>query len=75
MSKNTQDGEPISAADFAAILSTTLAMAAEAGLSVGVRSRAATGDRPAGLLIYVSGLTVTENGQLVVDAPALPVEV
>lgn len=56
--------ERINAADFAAILSTTLAMATEAGLSVGVRNRAAAG-RPAGLLIFIEGLNTTADGRLI----------
>lgn len=59
----------LTAADFAAILSTTLAMAAEVGLSVGVRNRTAAGDRAAGLLIFVEGLGVAEDGRLTADAP------
>lgn len=62
MSENTHK---LTAADFADILSTTLAMADEAGLSVGVRNRAATGDRPAGLLIFIGGLSTTADGRLV----------
>lgn len=57
--------ERINAADFAAILSTTLAMADEAGLSVGVRNRPPTGDRPAGLLIFIEGLSATADGRLI----------
>ncbi len=70
MSKNIQTDEPITAADFAAILSTTLAMATETGLQVGVRNRAADDNRPAGLLIFVSGIQVDEGGELVAPAPA-----
>jgi hypothetical protein len=73
MSRNTQSEEPITAADFTAILSTTLAMAAEAGLRVGVRNRAADDNRPAGLLIFVSGIQVGEGGELVAPAPAVGV--
>ena len=62
MSENTHK---LTAADFADILSTTLAMATEAGLSVGVRSRAATSDRPAGLLIFIEGLSATADGRLI----------
>ena len=64
--KVPQEGK-INAADFAAILSTTLAMADEAGLSVGVRNRLPTGDRPAGLLIFIGGLSTTADGRLVAD--------
>lgn len=56
--------ERLNAADFAAILSTTLAMATEAGLSVGVRNRTAAG-RPAGLLIFIEGLSATADGRLI----------
>lgn len=58
-----QEGK-LNAADFAAILSTTLAMAAEAGLSVGVRNRPGDGGRPAGLLIFIAGLSATDDGRL-----------
>ena len=64
--KIPQEGK-INAADFAAILSTTLAMADEAGLSVGVRNRTATGDRPAGLLIFIEGLNTTDDGRLIAE--------
>ena len=43
--KVPQGETPLEAADFADILSTTLAMAAEAGLSVGVRNRPGEGLR------------------------------
>ena len=55
----------LDATDFAAILSTTLAMATEANLSVGVRNRAATNTHSQGLLIFIEGLFVTEDGHLV----------
>ena len=59
------DEQPaLTAADFAAILSSTLAMAAEAGLSVGVRNRPAVDGRPAGLLVFVSGLGANSDGRL-----------
>lgn len=64
----------LNAADFAAILSTTLAMADEAGLSVGVRNRAATGDRPAGLLIFIEGLNTTADGRLEEESTPAPTE-
>lgn len=51
--------QELTAPDFADILATTLAMAAEAGLSVGVRNV------EAGLLIRVGGLAVDEDGRLV----------
>lgn len=54
----------LTAADFAAILSSTLALATEAGLTVGVRATQATPTRPAGLMLFVSGLTVGEDGQI-----------
>lgn len=59
----------LSAADFAAILSTTLAMATEAGLTVGVRQSEATGTRPAGLLVFVSGLSIDAEGRLIALEP------
>ena len=52
----------LAAADFADILTTTLALAAEAGLSVGVQNRPATDVRPGGLLLFVSGLCVDAQG-------------
>lgn len=60
----TNEQKDLDAADFAAILSTTLAMATEAGLSVGVRNRDETGGRAAGLLIFIEGLSVTDDGRL-----------
>ena len=65
MSNNTHT---LTAADFAAILSTTLALATETGLSVGVRNRPASPGRPAGLLIFVEGLRVADDGRLIADA-------
>jgi len=62
----------LTAADFADILSTTLAMAAEAGLFVGVQNRPATGNRAAGLLIFIGGLNTTTDGRL--TATMLPPE-
>ena len=64
---NTEQKD-LDAADFAAILSTTLAMATEAGLSVGVRNRPASLGRAAGLLIFVEGLGVADDGRLIADA-------
>ncbi len=55
----------LTAADFAAILSSTLALATEAGLTVGVRRADATPTRPAGLLLFIAGLTVDADGRLV----------
>ena len=62
MSENTHT---LTAADFAAILAATLAMAAEAGLSIGVQNRPVTETRPAGLLLFVSGLAVDAQGRIV----------
>ena len=61
MSDNTH---VLTAADFADILATTLAMATEAGLSVGVQNRLATEFRPGGLLLFVSGLGVDAEGHI-----------
>lgn len=60
----SEEQPALTAADFAAILTSTLAMAAEAGLSVGVRNRPAVDGRPAGLLIFVSALSATPDGRL-----------
>lgn len=68
--KVPQRETPLDAADFAAILSTTLAMAAEAGLSVGVRNRPADNARAAGLLIFIEGLGV--NGGRIVAHELAP---
>lgn len=59
MSNNTHT---LSAADFAAILSSTLALAAEAGLIVGVRNADANAKRPDGLMIYISALRTDGEG-------------
>lgn len=59
-----KENPEFTAADFADILSTTLAMAAEAGLSVGVRKSEATASRPAGLLVFVAGLTADSDGRI-----------
>lgn len=58
MSKNTYKLTP---ADFADILGVTLAMAAEAGLTVGVREAPANKQRPAGVMLYISGLTTADG--------------
>lgn len=68
--KSTANGAQIDAADFAAILSTTLAMAAEVGLSVGIRERPASDGRAAGLLIFIEGLGV--NGGRIVAHELAP---
>lgn len=68
--KVPQRETPLDAADFAAILSTTLAMAAEAGLSVGVRNRPADNARPAGLLLFIAGLSVDAQGRIVAAVTA-----
>ena len=62
---DTQEIPALTAADFADILSSTLALATEAGLTIGVRAAQATPTRPAGLLLFVAGLTVGEDGQIV----------
>jgi hypothetical protein len=61
MSENTHQLTP---ADFADILTSTLALAAEAGLAVGVRNATANEKRPEGLLIYVSGLRTDGSGAI-----------
>ena len=61
MSENTHT---LTAADFADILATTLALATEAGLSVGVQNRPATDSRPGGLLVFVSGLSADAQGHI-----------
>ena len=70
MSDNTHT---LTAADFADILATTLALATEAGLSVGVQNRPATDVRPGGLLVFVSGLTADAQGHIAAT-PAPPEE-
>lgn len=65
----SEEAPALTAADFAAILSSTLAMAAEAGLAVGVRNRPADGSRPAGLLVFIEGLNATADGRLIPPAP------
>lgn len=60
----SKDTHTLTAADFADILTTTLALAAEAGLSVGVQNRPATDVRPGGLLLFVSGLGVDAEGHI-----------
>lgn len=67
--QNEAIDETLLAADFADILAATLAMAPEAGLSVGVRNREADGNRPAGLLIYISGLQVDPAGRITEGDP------
>lgn len=71
MSQNTHTLTP---ADFAAILSSTLAMAEEAGLIVGVRNASANEKRPDGLMIYIAGLRTNGEGTVfapeVAEAPA-----
>ena len=61
----TNETNYLSAAEFAAILSTTLAMAEEAGVQLGIRNAQANERRPAGLLIYLGGIGVDEEGQLI----------
>ena len=59
------DADHLDAADFAAILSSTLALAAEVGLDIGVRATQATPTRPAGLLLFIAGLSVDAQGHIV----------
>ena len=61
MSENTHT---LTATDFADILATTLTLAAEAGLSVGVQIRPTTDVRPGGLLVFVSGLSADGQGHI-----------
>ena len=53
----SKDTHTLTAADFADILTTTLALAAEAGFSVGVQNRTANDGKPGGLPVFVSCLT------------------
>lgn len=66
--KSTAKTPALTAADFADILATTLAMAAEVGLSVAARKSEATAARPAGLLLFVEGLSATDDGRIVAIA-------
>lgn len=50
--------------DVADILASTLQLMKEQGLVVGVRPAAAKAERAAGLLIYVSGITLAADGNL-----------
>lgn len=63
---------PLTSADFADILSSTLALAAEVGLAVGVRNRPPADGRPAGLLVFIEGLSATPDGRLTAPAPGVP---
>ncbi len=54
----------ITAQDVADILAGTLNLLKENGLSVGVRPSAEKPGRAAGLLIYVSAITVADDGKL-----------
>lgn len=72
MSENTHT---LTAADFAAILSSTLALAEEAGLVVGVRNADANAKRPDGLMVYIAGLrTDGAGGVFAPDAAPTPTE-
>jgi len=70
---NTDETNYLDAAEFAAILSTTLAMANEAGIQVGIRNAPANERRPAGLMIYLSGVEVDGDGRLVPLVAPLPI--
>jgi len=50
--------------DVADILAGTLQLLKEHGLAVGVRPAAAKPERAAGLLIFVSGVTLAADGNL-----------
>lgn len=63
----SNDTPVLTAADFAAILSSTLALAAEAGLMIGVRNADANAKRPDGLMLYIAGLRT--NGEGAIFAP------
>lgn len=51
--------------DLADILGGTFELLQSNGLRVGVKSAAKNDKRPAGLLVYISGLQVGENGKLI----------
>ena len=68
-----EEAASLTAADVAAILSSTLALATEAGLAVGVRNRPTADGRAAGLLIFVAGLQVDGDGRLVAAPDNPPV--
>mgnify|MGYP001489406125 CR=1 FL=1 len=61
----TNETNYLDAKQFAAILSATLAMAAEADIQVGARNVPANERRPAGLMLYISGVEVADDGQLI----------
>lgn len=65
MSQNTHT---LTAADFAAILSSTLALAAEAGLITGIRNAPANERRPGGLMIYIANLQTDGSGAILAEA-------
>lgn len=69
-SANQDNYPPFTPTEFAGFLSSVLSYAADAGLSVGVRQSEATGTRPAGLLVFVSGLSIDADGRLIALDPA-----
>jgi|CXWK01.1.fsa_nt_gi hypothetical protein len=61
----TDEQNDLAPAEFAAILSTTLALAADAHITVGIRNAPANERRPAGLIIYLSGIAADDEGRLI----------
>ena len=61
----TDEQNDLDPAEFAAILSTTLAMAIRAGIQVGIRNAPENERRPAGLIIYLSGIESDDDGRLI----------
>lgn len=59
-----KDDKQIDMSDFADILATTLALAADTDIRVGIRNAPANDRRPAGLLIYISNLAVDIDGRI-----------
>lgn len=61
----TDETNYLDAKQFAAILSATLAMAGEADIQVGTRNVPTSERRPAGLMLYISGIEVAADGRLI----------
>lgn len=63
--KQAEEERALSAQDYADILVSALELLRENGYRVGVRSVPQKGERPPGIMLYVSDLAVAESGEIV----------
>lgn len=67
VTKKKKDEYQVTPQDLADILGSALELLQENGTRIGIRPVPQKNERPAGVMVYVGGLTVSENGRLVVQ--------